>query len=93
MFVNVTKPAKPGHFYACPCCGYKTLESRGGDEICPICYWDDDGQDSHDADEIRGGPNKQLSLSQARSNFKAFGASAKEHLSSVRRPTPEEHES
>ncbi|WP_198674015.1 CPCC family cysteine-rich protein [Chitinophaga alhagiae] len=26
----------------CPCCGYITLSERGGYEICPICFWEDD---------------------------------------------------
>jgi hypothetical protein len=55
----------------CPCCGYKTLDSRAGDEICPVCFWEDDGQDECDADEIRGGPNGTLSLTVARRNFVA----------------------
>jgi hypothetical protein len=30
--------------YRCACCHYKTLFGRGGFEICPVCYWEDDGQ-------------------------------------------------
>ncbi|MFG1660373.1 CPCC family cysteine-rich protein [Micromonospora chersina] len=30
--------------YACPCCGYLTLDERGGSEICPVCFWEDDGR-------------------------------------------------
>jgi hypothetical protein len=45
--------------------------------------WEDDGQDTHDADEVRGGPNGTLSLSQARRNFARTGASSDERLSSV----------
>jgi len=54
----------------CPCCGYRTLSKRGDDEICQVCYWHDDGQDDPKADEVWGGPNKHLSLSQARTNFR-----------------------
>jgi hypothetical protein len=39
-----------------------------------VCFWEDDGQDDHDAERIRGGPNQRLSLAQARLNFAAFGA-------------------
>ncbi|TQS22234.1 hypothetical protein FLX08_09150 [Microbispora hainanensis] len=61
--------------HACPCCGYLTLDSRGWYQICPVCFWEDDGQDDHDADEIRrGGPNHGLSLTQARLNFQQIGA-------------------
>lgn len=28
--------------YRCLCCGYKTMESRGEFDICPVCFWEDD---------------------------------------------------
>jgi hypothetical protein len=55
--------------FTCPCCGYPTLEERGIYEICFLCWWEDDGQDDRDADEVRGGPNGRYSLTQARLNF------------------------
>jgi hypothetical protein len=55
--------------FACPCCGYLTLDSRGDYDICGVCFWEDDGQDDHDADQVRGGPNGRLSLTQARKDF------------------------
>ena len=64
-FTNVVRPPGEGP-YACPCCRYVTLSERGGYEICPVCCWEDDGQDEHDATEVRGGPNYSLSLSAAR---------------------------
>ncbi len=70
---GVMKPEEPGVTYSCPCCGYPTLSERGGYEICPLCDWEDDGQDDPRADEVWGGPNGSYSLSQARSNFAAFG--------------------
>jgi hypothetical protein len=74
-FTNITKPrTSDGSLYACPCCGEQTLSERGGYDICSVCGWEDDGQDDHDADEVRGGPNYELSLSQARQNFREFGA-------------------
>ncbi|MFI7597551.1 CPCC family cysteine-rich protein [Actinoplanes sp. NPDC049681] len=89
-FVNVLRPAGGGP-YACPCCGYLTLDERGGYEICPVCFWEDDGQDDHDADRVRGGPNRGLSLAQARRNFAALGASDERRQRFVRPPTDEEH--
>jgi hypothetical protein len=74
----------------CPCCGCRTLGQRGGFEICPVCYWEDDGQDDHDADIVRGGPNGSLSLSQARANYLRCGACAKSMAANVRPPRPEE---
>lgn len=67
----VTKAPRPGDRYTCPCCGYPTLSARGGDDICELCNWEDDGQDDPHADEAWGGPNGAYSLSEARVNFKS----------------------
>ncbi|MFN7948415.1 MAG: CPCC family cysteine-rich protein [Blastocatellia bacterium] len=56
----------------CPCCGYPTLGERGAFEICFLCDWEDDGQDDLGADEIRGGPNQDYSLTEARLNFEEY---------------------
>lgn len=74
----------------CPCCHYKTLSGRNHFQLCPVCFWEDDGQDDHDADDVRGGPNALLSLSQARENFQQFGACEERFQKNVRKPLPEE---
>lgn len=74
----------------CPCCRFRTLHETGGFEICPVCYWEDDGQDDIDADKVRGGPNNLLSLSEARENFATIGASDLLFIGEVRPPLPEE---
>jgi len=56
-------------FLTCPCCGYPTLRERGVYEICPICWWEDDGQGDADANKVLGGPNGKYSLTVARVNF------------------------
>lgn len=56
----------------CPCCGYYTLKVRGRFEVCYLCDWEDDGQDDKDADAVRGGPNGDYSLKEARENFKKY---------------------
>ncbi len=58
---------------ACPCCGYQTLDSNADYDICRVCWWEDDGQDSHNAHLVLGGPNDNLSLLRARVNFILFG--------------------
>lgn len=58
--------------YLCPCCYMPTLTERAGYSICKICFWEDDGQDSDDADIIRGAPNADYSLQEARDNFKIY---------------------
>lgn len=90
MFRNVTEPYREGKEYRCPCCKYKTLHSRGAYEICPVCLWEDDGQDEHDADEVRGGPNRNLSIRDARENFARFGASCPGRVRNVRAPLADE---
>ena len=60
-------------------------------QISPVCFWQDDGQDEHDAETVRGGPNKELSLAQARRNFAQLGASAARYLDHVRPPDDAEH--
>ena len=76
--------------YACPCCSYLTLAERSGFCVCPVCFWEDDGQGEIDAYEVRGGPNGLMSLAEARANFRAFGASDRRHARSVRPALPEE---
>ena len=56
--------------YVCPCCFMPTLSARAAYDACEICDWEDDGQDSDDAGMVRGGPNGDYSLSEARENFK-----------------------
>lgn len=87
---NVLKPKKHEKTYRCPCCHYKTLHGRAGYEICKVCFWEDDGQDDHDAAEVRDGPNGSLSLVQARLNFVAFGVSDQKFISNVRKPLSDE---
>lgn len=61
------------HSIACPCCGYATLGERGGWDICRICWWEDDGQDNHNATVVVSGPNSNISLARARLNFILHG--------------------
>jgi hypothetical protein len=31
------------HVHPCPCCGHKTLPERFGYDLCPVCWWEDEG--------------------------------------------------
>jgi hypothetical protein len=73
--------------HACDCCGYLTLLHRGYYDICAVCGWEDDPYDGPDA---ISGPN-HISLTEARTNFAAFGAAKERTRYSVRAPRPEEH--
>lgn len=81
---------QPGVLYCCPCCHYKTLDGRGCFDICPVCFWEDDGQDEENAAQQRPfGPN-HTSLTQARANFQRMRACEEAALPYVRPPLPEE---
>lgn len=36
---------------SCPACGFLTLMSRGGYDICPLCFWEDEGLDEKNLTE------------------------------------------
>jgi len=74
----------------CMCCGYKTLGAPASMGLCPVCWWDDDGQDDSDAYVVRNTANGSLSLAQARQNYQQIGASDARFLQHVRVPLPEE---
>lgn len=75
---------------ACLCCGYLTFDSNNYHfDVCPVCFWEWD-ELQNDNPHYDGGANHE-SLTQARQNFLAFGASASEYKDYVRAPLPEEY--
>jgi hypothetical protein len=72
--------------FRCPCCGYKTLQAPDAMGLCPVCWWEDDGQEDADASEVRLTVNGQLSLEQARNYFTLIGAAHPRFLPYVRKP-------
>jgi Cysteine-rich CPCC len=72
----------------CLCCGYRTLDAPGALSLCPVCWWQDDGQGDEDANVVRGAANGALSLTQARENYRVCGAADPEFLPHVRAPLP-----
>ncbi|WP_036669020.1 CPCC family cysteine-rich protein [Paenibacillus sp. HW567] len=56
--------------YSCPCCEFKTLPTKGEYYICPVCYWEDDGNRDPN---YYSSPN-HMTLAQACDNFIKFGA-------------------
>ncbi len=52
--------------FTCPSCAFPTLYQQGVFEVCAVCDWEDDGQDDEDTDDIVGGPNGKLSLTEYR---------------------------
>jgi Cysteine-rich CPCC len=70
--------------YRCPCCGARTLCSPATMELCPVCWWEDDGQEDSDASEVRLTVNGDLSLSEAREHYLECGASHPRFIRYVR---------
>lgn len=60
--------------FPCPCCGFLTRDETayGSFDICPVCFWEDDDVQALDPD-FAGGAN-DVSLNEARENFKTLGA-------------------
>jgi hypothetical protein len=65
-------PGARGALEQCPCCDYFTLAKRGQYDICPACFWEDDGVDLNQPD-LHSGPN-HMTLTEGRANFRALGA-------------------
>lgn len=81
MFEDVSELIQTKKAFRSPCCKFR---------VCPVCFWEDDGQDEHDAEQVQGGPNGALILRMAQENFKKFGASEKSFIAKVRKPVSEE---
>ena len=73
--------------FNCPCCGYKTLEIRGDFLVCPVCFWEDDGNDDphHYSD-----PN-HMRLREGQKNFKEFGACSSNTIMLVDKDGPRKY--
>jgi len=65
--------ARVSDSYPCPCCGHRVLDAMPGSyEICPVCFWEDDGVQFR-WPTMAGGANK-VSLIKAQGNYQHFGA-------------------
>lgn len=65
----------------CPCCDYFTLTTPGDWDICPICFWEDDGITIQRPDETS--PPNRMTLREGRHNFRQFGACERDMLPHV----------
>jgi hypothetical protein len=72
--------------FRCPCCGFRTLEAPAAMALCPVCWWEDDGQEDDDAADIRLTVNGHLSLNEARASYLRCGAADPRFLPYVRKP-------
>lgn len=76
--------------FRCPCCSARTLKIPDAMQLCPVCWWEDDGQDSDDAASIHATVNGELSLIEARRNYLHCGAAHPRFMRFVRQALPEE---
>lgn len=69
--------------YTCPCCGYEVFDSSpGSSDICPICFWEDDGFQLYFP--LDSGGANHCSLVEAQVNFVQFGACKRELATNTR---------
>lgn len=73
---------------ACPCCGFRTLPDSGAYDLCPVCWWEDDGLHDDDVASV-GGPNGKT-LAEGQRLYEGYGASDLSGLRRVRAPEPDE---
>jgi len=71
----------PPHWLACPVCEFRTFETLGAWDNCPICGWNSDPMQEAMHDEPIG--SNGISLNQARQNYKTMGAITKEKLAKL----------
>jgi hypothetical protein len=55
-------------FTVCSCCDYITLQRRARNEVCPACFWEDDGTELNQPNEPSAS-NDTLTVREARLNF------------------------
>lgn len=77
--------------WKCPCCGYYTFDSLPDAtyDICPVCFWEDDGRYDMDDIYVESGANS-VSLMEARENFERYGACTEDMIKNVRRADEDE---
>ncbi len=63
-------------------------EPPGTYEICPVCFWEDDPVQFNDPNYAEGA--NEVSLKEARKNFRKFGASTEGVKDEVRPPLDSE---
>ncbi len=75
--------------YPCPCCGHLVFEGPpGSDDICLICFWEDDLNQLR-WPALAGGANT-VSLIEAQKSYAGVGAIEPRFAGDVRKPTDED---
>lgn len=74
-------PEDPTPRVKCECCEYVSIAESGCYQICPVCFWEDEGP-GWGLDE-QSPANHGLSIRQGRENFKKYGACEIEMVKNV----------
>lgn len=82
--ISGTINGEPENLSVCPCCHYHALSESGAYDICPVCFWEDDGARN---DNDYSGPN-HLTLGEGKRNFNDFGACDKKSLLHIDKDGP-----
>ena len=72
--------------YKCPCCEFFTLDEYNIYDICPVCFWEDDGAVMN---EDFSGPNG-MTLAEGRAAYKEHGYVSDDISQYVRLPLEDE---
>lgn len=72
----------------CPCCGHRTLPELGQYDLCPVCFWEDDPNQSMHPNSASGANGKSLIDSQGA--YAAIGAMDQSFVKKVRAARPTE---
>lgn len=71
--------------HPCPCCGYRTLPGRGDYDLCPVCWWEDEGVEPWEF----SGPNGQT-LAHAQHEYLSDERPYRQREGKVRAPRKKE---
>lgn len=71
--------------FPCPCCGHLVHEREPGfHQTCPICGWEDDLAQLRFP--LMPGSSNTVSLLEAQSNYRSYGASERRSVGNTRAP-------
>ena len=73
--------------HKCPVCGYYTLEDRHANDICPVCFWEDD---CFVVNENDFSPANGITLAEAKENWESEKCSRFSDKPFCRNPYPSE---
>ncbi len=89
--MSILKKRSKNQRFPCKCCGYLTISEYGLYDICPVCFWEDDSAESDSENEdFISQANNDMTLIEAKNNFRKFGACSEKFVKLVRKPTEDE---